>query len=602
MRKQFLNILVLFCAACVSFTAQAQHNRYSIYAEGHPDQVKLLWLPTVWPSNLTGFDIKKRPAGGNEGWQPVNASYIFPELSFEKDLSNIDNNSAEQQRLQKKLKKLIADKKVRPTPNKAYLAKLQSDSTAVTALFLPISLDYDFALLNGFGMVDRNVKAGEYEYGLFLHNADNSVSTQPVATVKVSAGAEPEIKIPVDFSFKTAAVKTKLQLVWKINSAAYKKLLLNGFNIYRKDGKTGYAKLNATPLWPNLDKETSTSFLMNEDLKPNVIYQYTIAPVSLFGTEGERTELTYDPSQLPGDITPPELENLPQPADAGNGLVLGWKFDPKSEKDIKGFYLARKTNVDSQYTALTTTMLPPSARSYSDNKGLKRQTYYFYRLSAIRTDGAIFRSREVLVYYTPVLRPAAPIGLKAKWVQEGKRKFIQLEWAARNPQDTLTEGYRLYASFPPGETMAWKASIPLIKENTYKYEVFNPYAANFKFAVTAVSKYSDESRLSDSVQVLSPTTTVPFVGFQPVKVDSNRVTLQWDYEKLADLKGFRILKDGTAIATENELGPDSRKWVSPALPYGGTYVFQIMAVTKYDQLSDKSLPVSIPIAKKKQQP
>jgi hypothetical protein len=210
----------------------------------------------------------------------------------------------------------------------------------------------------------------------------------------------------------------------------------------------------------------------------------------------------------------------------------------------------------------------------------------------VRKDGAILRSNELLLLYIPTMKPAPPVGLKGTWEQEDDHFYILLEWKP-NPKDTLGKTYHIYASSPPDNKLAWQASIPKLQGISYKYEIFNDNEATYRFAVTAMSRYGEESNLSDSIEVFAPTTLVPDVRIWPFHVDSNRITLNWDYKTFKDLKGFRLFQDGDMIADEKVLGKDARKWVSGPLQYNTSYTYELMATSTYGVMGRKSLNMVI---------
>lgn len=546
-----------------------------------------MWLPDRWPKDLSGFDIKRRHANGE--WELLNKTPIIPELSFRKDLDNVEPSASERERLKDKLKQMIDKGKTKEVSNEAYLSKLRTDTNAVYALYVPVAVDYDFALLNGFGLIDRNIKPGDNEYGLFPI-INGKPSEKPAATYKWTYGTSPDLNVKITPSIKTSSSKGKLQISWTVDAGEYKKLNINGFNIYRKTKGGDFVKLNSTPIWINANSAQPVGSYY-DDIKEKTVYTYAIVPNSFFGTEGPRTTVDFDPAKLPAPVPPPKLYTNPDRKTPGPGIEFKWDFEQSGEKDLKGFILARKGENDKEYKAHTE-MLKPETRSYLDTRDLTAGKYYTYRLSAILKDGAILRSNELLLLYIPTMKPEPPVNLKGTWEQEGDHYYILLEWKP-NPKDTLAKSYHIYASSPPDRTLMWQASIPELKGISYKYEVFNDYEATYRFAMTSMSRYKQESQLSDSIEVFTPTTLMPDVRIWPFQVDSNRITLNWTYNTFKDLKGFRLFQDGEMIADEKVLGKDVRKWVSKPLQYGTRYTYELMAVSTYGVVGRKSLNIVV---------
>lgn len=568
--------------------ADAQNIKYKFYGEGDKNIVRLMWLPDRWTEGLSGFDIKRRHENGE--WELLNKTPIQPELSLQKDLGNVESSAAQRERLKTKLQEMINKGKTKEVPAEAYLKKLRSDTNAVYALYLPVAIDYDFALLNGFGLIDRNPKPGENEYGLFPI-INGKASDKPVAVYNWTYGTSPDLNVKITPSIKTTATKTKLEIDWKVDAAEYRKLNINGFNIYRKIRNSSFTRLNMTPVWINVNAKEPSGAYYDNDVRENTVYTYSIVPNSFFGTEGPATIVEYDPAKLPAAVPPPKLYTNPDRKTPGPGIEFKWDFDAAGEKSIKGFIMARKGENEKEFKQHSQLLLP-SARLFLDTKDMVYGRYYTYRISALRTDGAILRSNELLVYYIPTMKPAAPVNVKGTWEQEGDHFYILLEWKP-NPKDTLAKSYHVYASSPPDKKLLWQASVQPLTGISYKYEIFNDYEATYRFAMTGMSRYGQESDLSDSIEVFTPTTLLPDVRIWPFKVDSNRITLNWEYKTFTDLKGFRLYQDGDVIADEKKLTKDVRKWVSGPLQYSTSYTYELMPVSTYGVLGRKSLNMVI---------
>ncbi|RYD83074.1 MAG: hypothetical protein EOP53_01895 [Sphingobacteriales bacterium] len=390
-------------------------------------------------------------------------------------------------------------------------------------------------------------------------------------------------------SYKTTAKKNLLQLQGKVNIEKYRKNNISGFRIYRKTGsENAYIHISKNGLvFP--DKNGEINFF-DEAFSVNTLYVYAFAPVSFFGTEGDKTEITYDPATQPKDITPPVLRNTPLPL-ISKGIALAWDFAKTDETEITGFQVERMTE-NKGYAKSES--LNAASRNYTDNKNLVNRTYYRYRLTVQTKSGQTVYSNELLLYYQVETPPTAPKNLTGKWLKEDGKYYILLNWDKKSVGDTLTKSYRLYSSFPPDTNLIWEGNIAPITSNSYKYEIVYTTASKYSFAVSAINTFKDESKLSNKVEIVAPTAKLPNTKIWPFTVADNMVTLNWKYEEIADLKGFIIYQDGKPVTN---IGKDVRTWKSAKLETGKNYTFELQAITINGVESKRSIPISVSVSK-----
>jgi hypothetical protein len=593
-KQNYLLPLLLACSLAASAQALAQQPIVFL-GEGGSERggnvLRLLWIPKDWQPDWASFQVKSRIVDGGERgeWAPVNRTPISPALARSKDLHNVETDPDALSRLEQKLEKWLAAGKVKEMSREEYLRKLASDPDAVKGLYLPLALDYDFALLNGFGMVVRQFGTGaKFEFGLFIKKQNGE--EQLAGTYEWQHGTPPNLDLPIELKIVTTGNPSSLEVRWDFDYQTYLAKNLNGFNIYRRNGAGNFQKLNENPIWAATQGNTSQLSFYDKNVKPNTAYTYAIAPLSLFGTEGRRQEVAFDPSKLPGKVEPPMLRTNEQ-ATGTPGIRFAWDFAVASQKFIRGFTLQRRPNVEAAYGDVSA-LLPPTDRAAVDTPP-RQGEYYIYRLKVQDDFGMNLFSNELLIFYDPQMPPPTPTGLRGEYEKEGSRQFIQLDWDAKSPDDHVTAGYRLYSNFPPSEQLILEGNIPLITGNSYRYEVFGTKSEAYQFAVSAVSDRKAESERSNVVQVFTLTHKLPNTNIWPFKVSGNRITLQWEYDAPPDLAGFRIFQDGKQVADEGQLKASTRQWVSPPLAFNTTYIFELQAVSTSRVTSKKSVPRTI---------
>ena len=603
MKKFFLCILCVILTASQSW---AQDNPYHIYGEGNKNTVKLLWYVDSWPEKLEGFIIKRRviTTDKQSKWVELSKSVIYPEISTGKDLSNVVPDKETEQALKAKLASYLKKDKTQtitltPFSKKEFLAQAKADATAVQNMRLAFSIDYDIAILAGFGAIDKNMPFDEvYEYGLFPV-IGGKTAEDPAGTYQWKYGDKPNLSPANEITTRPTDKKTKIEVVWNVEMKQYKELNLNGFNVYRHAGSDKFVKLNSTPIWVSSTKEKADLNYYDNTAAEGVNYTYAVAPVNLFGTEGIRISTVFDPVKAYHNYVMPGLKEFKTMISPGvpPEVIVNWEFKKEEEAFMKGFRVER-ADKSNNFVPISD-LLPVTSRSFSDIGKKNIMGYYSYRVIVV-TDDPSFKgwSNVVLFVYNPVIKPPVPKNLTGKFSTEKGHQYISLVWEGKTSEDSLTAGYHIYANFPPSEKLMLEASIPLIKTNQYKYEVFNSIGAKYRFEVSAQSKFMYESDPCKFIEVFSPTKNMPYPNLWPIKVDSNRVVLEWRYDNIPDLKGFQVYQNKKLIVNEKTLTKDARKWVSPPMEYGKEYVFEIAAISDYGVISGMSFERKIRILKK----
>lgn len=564
-----------------------------LMGEGNRNEVRLMWLIRSWPVNANGFDVKRRAGSGE--WQKLNSQTIIPEISAAKEYSNIDADKNNAARLKEKAGKMISEKRIKPVTSPEYINKINTDTSAAKGMAISFSLDYDFALMNGFGFIDRNVPAAaEYEYGVFANG-----QAQPLATFKWKYGTTANLDLKYELKFDKIPGKSEVQLRWNFSSKDVKKTSVKGFNVYKISG-AGFVRLNSSLIMVPVSGDSSRCTYSDKTAAEKSITTYAVAPVSLFDFEGEKKQSDYNPADFIFPAAPKITNAASVQKEQSQDINISWDYEAAAEAALSGFQVER-ADLPAKVFKAVSNVLTADKRSFVDATAKVNGAYYQYRVASISKKKQKFYSNEILVYFEAIIKPVKPKGGSGKFVTQANKKYINLSWGNKESNDTVTKGYYLYANFPPGKQLVYKGSIPLIKTNSYQYEVFNSEAATYKFQVAAVNKSGQESDPSDTITVFCPTQDMPFVNVWPFRVDSNRVTLFWNYEDVTDLKHFKVYQDSKQVGTVEKNARNTVKepfsWTSPALEYGKTYNFEVMSVSESGIESEKSIPRVISIDK-----
>lgn len=591
--KQKISICTLLLIINLPFLTAQQSQ--IIGESGDGKTIKLIWFFKTWDKEVTGFDIKRRSTGNiKSDWQKLNSATILPSISVNKNLELNGVDAAEAARINQKLVKLIQSKKVNEISAADYLQKLRTDDKALRGLSFAIALDFDFALINGFAFYDRTPASGQtYEYGLFLVKGNKTTSKEECSFTWESGSVAP-LNPKMSISAKWATRQNKLQLNWTLNEKMSEGIYLAGFNVYRKTADT-WTKLTTSP--SNLTGKNGYIWWdsMVSQTAPTV---YGVTLQSIFGNEGKRTEFTFNPNDYPQAYHSPDLEEVGSSGvNFEGGFALKWKFPKEQEQFIKGFVI-EKANLPEKYKELPS-MLPPRVRNQVEKSHSVPASYVTFRIVAVYNDGTRMAGNEKMLYYLPEIKAPKPTGLTAKWRKAGNTFYADLSWNTKKPEDTLSQHYQIYASNPVNGKFAQEQTPQPVKTNQYSFPLNYSTASKYKFCVAAVNRFGHVGWMSDTALLFSPSQSLPFINFSQAVLDSNRVSLLWNYGDIWDLKGFRIYQNGNLVASEYELKKEVRNFKTPGLKWNVDYNFTIQAVSVNGVVSEISIPTTVYISKPK---
>ncbi|MFP5372120.1 MAG: fibronectin type III domain-containing protein, partial [Actinomycetes bacterium] len=304
---------------------------------------------------------------------------------------------------------------------------------------------------------------------------------------------------------------------------------------------------------------TATSHL-DLGLTNDTTYSYTIVAVD---THGNRSPASAAVLVTPTDLTPPAAP-IGLTAVRGDGqITLSWTAN--AEPDLASYRLLRD--------GVEVATVPSTSTGHVDT-GLTNGTTYTYRLVAEDTHGnRSVSSSPAGATPADLGPPAVPTGLAAV---RGDRQ-VDLSWTA-NPDADLAN-YRLMrdgleiAVVPAGTTSHVDAG--LTNDTTYSY--------------TLAALDTSGNRSADSAPVTArPTDLTPPAaptGLTAVRGDG-RVTLSWTGNAEPDLANYRVLRDGTEVATVT-----GTTHVDTGLTNGTTYTYRLVAVDTHGNRSSASAAV-----------
>ncbi|RBY95954.1 hypothetical protein DQ237_12550 [Blastococcus sp. TF02-8] len=336
----------------------------------------------------------------------------------------------------------------------------------------------------------------------------------------------------------------RVTLSWTANAADYD---ANGYRVLR----------NGTPVTALLAGRATASWI-DTTVVNDVTYTYAVQTHDTSGNWSVSSSPAV--SATPTDLTPPAA---PTGLTGGRGDGrAGLSWTANTETDLAGYRLLR----DGVEIASTT------STSYLDT-GLVNDRSYVYRVVAVDTHGnRSAASSPVSVTPTDLTPPAAPTGLTAV---RGDGQ-VALSWTPNSEPDV--DRYQLRRDGVTVATLTGTSYVDtgLTNDTTYRY------------SVAAVDGHGNVSVSSSSV-FATPTDLGPPAtptGFA-AQAGDGQVALTWRANGESDLAGYRVLRDGTEVATVT-----GTTWTDSGLTNDRSYDYSLVAVDTHGNRSGATAAVT----------
>ena len=571
--------LCLLC--CVTrLSAQQEHSGLLVQS---PDgkNVKLLWTLNAIGNDVTGFDVKRKE--GLQDWVKLNTEPIVPGIDMKRNFLNQGLTKGEESKIKAKLFKLLSARKLTQT-DASFVHKLSADNKTLINLNKAIYADYELAVMFGFAFADHTVaNKTDYKYGIF-----EAGTNKLLASVSWNYGEVPDLNTVSDISSRSTIGSSGVRVLWNADLKKMKAGNVSGFNVYRMG-----MRLNNEPIKSNSNPKDPTEFSwLDKSANSAIPIQYSISAESVFGIEGSIKSYSYFPAEHPTEYKQATLDAINS---LGyyfkDGISLKWTFPGEYEKFIKGFYV-EKDNMPNGYKEVSP-LLPASARSFIDKTSSPISGYIRFRVTAVYNDRSEIKGAERLYNYFPVNEPPKPYNLKTHIIATGKKSIIELSWDKKLTGDSITDHYKVHVATSSTGIDDFEVFKENVVGNSVKYPVPEVVAGEYKFYVVAVKKSGVESAASDTATVQTSSIELPVPVISKTYPDTNRITIQWQYPEISDLKGFMLYMNGVAVASPKELRKTVREYVVQKVSAGTSYEFKLRALSVAGVVSEYSTPVQV---------
>ncbi|MFB6341947.1 hypothetical protein ACE1ET_09495 [Saccharicrinis sp. FJH62] len=231
---------------------------------------------------------------------------------------------------------------------------------------------YPAALLTlGVAFLDTETEPGKsYRYRVHYEDANGNSDD-----VKTSTSVDPK-QVPEFVSLNYYGVnetEDRIEISWYFFRDQHKNEMAKLNTFRRIYGKGDFIPVQGTTEISNIEGDTVFVTLTDTSIVPNSMYEYTVAPVDLFGNTGKSCKPVIANSfQKVPDISFRKLEAVS--LKKGYGIRLSWELDPVPL--ARSICIYRSQDYDGNYERLAE--IPVQDTGYTDYVTTAMENYYYY--------------------------------------------------------------------------------------------------------------------------------------------------------------------------------------------------------------------------------
>lgn len=570
--SKFLQILLIVFLNLI-FINEIKAQEIKLHGVSDKKNVKLFWEIHEWPSDLYGFNIKRKEAGSNE-WVKLNIETISPQINRNMSWSNLGLNDKQIKEILKSFDSYIESNAFSELTNKEFLYILKNKGGLKSGDRIRLKNDFDLALIFGFAYIDNfDEKKKKYVYGLFSVNDKEDEINEPIAEYSEVDTDKLNIQLVFD------KLSEGISVSWRVSKKDVSQMGFFGFNIYRSNiGLKSFEKLNNTVMGSIKEYTDSIEWVFKDEKIDNTKdYIYAISPVNMFQTELKKYEKRYRAEDFnPVFISPIDTIFIVNDVD----LKLVWKnnFTKKGLKNIKSFKVER-ADVRNELFEAVSPDLSVNTEQFVDTIKKDYLKKYLYRLACEDISHKKWYSKITDIVYQGVAVPKQPSGFNAEFKMSNDKPFVVLSWDKKQENDTLTKGYLIATDeLNPGGDLLLDTEISLILKNRYVYIYKSNGGEKIKFSLIPVS-YDNYQGHEAFAECEIPLINLPLItDFNVSIIEDLSLKFSWKYEDSTNVNFFNIIMNGDIIV--KELSPEKREYILKNINNikPGKNVFWIQAV------------------------
>jgi fibronectin type 3 domain-containing protein/TolB-like protein len=428
-----------------------------------------------------------------------------------------------------------------------------------------------------------------YYYKIRAYN-DRGLQSEfsPVVDAKTAITPNPPVIL------KTEGHAKGIALIWSPGPGSEDPLPLKGYRLYRARAEQGPYREVATIQTRGGMGEVSTTLdrilkvpYLDKGLDDGAEYHYRV-------TAYNEKDLESGFSRSMKGMTLPMVGSPNAEGELIREIRLTWK--PLDSPFIRGYNIYRSTGEKENFTRIKRIDAPSGASGrqidYGDRDGLKDQTRYYYRITAVE-EGDAETSPSPITSAVTRGKPPIPTEFKATG---GFVKGVELRWKASTANDV--EGYKIYwARDKEGEYAHLKT---LSERATNRYtdssRGFNKLedGAAYHYRLTTYNRVEVESEATPSVSAVTKPRPSRPSGLQGQSAKARAVPLRWNQNTEKDIAVYHLFRALSAQGEEFEriAKVQGGEYSDQGLKDDSTYLYRLQAEDRDGLLSDFSETVS----------
>lgn len=449
-------------------------------------------------------------------------------------------------------------------------------------LTLAVIKNKQLAIAMGLAYEDHLVEKGkEYEYTIYPLGGSN---TYEIIAPKITMGAN-EVSVNYLTTIESYSDTKRITFVWP----ASKKVA--GYYVERATQANGpFKALNTIPFYGNKGSNISFS---DDSVENYVWYHYQFFALNHFGEKvliGTKLARAIDK-------TPPSAPILVQPKHVGiKQMEINWSF-PETEKDLKGFIVARSHKDTGTFKIVHPQILSASTRNFIDT-GFNLNQNNYYVVYALDTAGNFSASTSAYALLIDSVGPTTPNIIKSTMDSFG---VVSIQLSPILEKDYM--GYQLYRANAPDHEFSLVSFRFEPMENTQKnqapivYDTVSLHTLTPKvyYKVKVLDYHYNSSSFSpiyalNRIDTIAPSTPL----ITDVFVTHNAIKLSFEPSRSLDIKEHILYR---RRARESEWTPKIRFMGAPKeykdtlVKEGEVYQYSLRAMDLSGNFSAFSSPV-----------
>ncbi len=386
----------------------------------------------------------------------------------------------------------------------------------------------------------------------------------------------------------TEAHVKSINITWSPNpnkSADPSKLM--GYKLYRAKTEKGPYREVANLLGKDLGLGIDTATTLDKLFKINYLdknladgedYYYKVS--------------TYNEKNLESDLSSPMagrcfpvVKGVLAEGDMIREIKVSW--NAATSEHVQGYFIYRSTSREEGFTKIKK-ISGREINSFLDDKGLKDETAYYYRVSLFEYDDKEGSMSDVALATTKG-PPPIPKGLRAK---SGIAKKVRLTWNISSEEEV--KGYRLYRSISREGEYARIEEISYREKNEYldKGTYNDPLTDNttYYYRLTSYNKVDVESKVTEIVSASTKPRPVRPSGFKGENLHVKEIPLFWEPNPENDIIKYHTFRASSEDKEFSEVASveGDTSYVDKGLEDGQEIRYKIKAEDKDSLISDFS--------------